>query len=185
MGIFGATPAQALKEVVPQATRRLVLEEGYRVDGRGVTDVRPIWSRAGCLPRVHESALFTRGETQALAVTTLGSDAAAQRQDSMSEDYATGKQNFYLQYFFPPSSVGVTGRTGGMPGRREVGHDMLAQRALAPIVPNEDEFPYTIRLESTITESNGSSSMASVCGGCLAMMDAGSDAAVRLKGRTA
>ncbi|KAL0019747.1 hypothetical protein WJX77_011122 [Trebouxia sp. C0004] len=176
MGTVGATPAQvsrALKEVASHTTRRLVLEEGYRVDGRGVTDVRPIWSRAGCLPRVHGSALFTRGETQALAVTTLGSDAAAQRQDSMSEDYATGKQNFYLQYFFPPSSVGETGRTGGMPGRREVGHGMLAQRALAPIVPDEEEFPYTIRLESTITESNGSSSMASVCGGCLAMMDAG------------
>ncbi|KAL3136300.1 hypothetical protein ABBQ32_007306 [Trebouxia sp. C0010 RCD-2024] len=149
MGSIAATPAQvsrALKEVASKATRRLVLEEGYRVDGRGVTDVRPIWSRAGCLPRVHGSALFTRGETQALAVTTLGSDAAAQRQDSMSEDYATGKVNFYLQYFFPPSSVGETGRTGGMPGRREVGHGMLAQRALAPIVPDEVKLLFPVRL---------------------------------------
>jgi polyribonucleotide nucleotidyltransferase len=151
--------------------RELVLRDGYRADGRGVGDVRPIVSRAGVLPRTHGSALFTRGETQALAVTTLGARDSVQRIDSMSSG-DDEQRRFYLQYFFPPSSVGETGRVGG-PGRREVGHGNLAERALAPVVPPEAEFPYTVRVESTITESNGSSSMASVCGGCLAMLDAG------------
>jgi len=159
----------ALKRAESGVMRRLVLEEGYRADGRQVEEVRPIWSRAAVLPRTHGSALFTRGETQALAVTTLGCKDSAQRVDSMSSDE---DRRFYLQYFFPPSSVGETGRTGA-PGRREVGHGNLAERALAPVVPAETEFPYTIRVESTITESNGSSSMASVCGGCLSMLDAG------------
>ena len=115
--------------------------------------------------------MFTRGETQAIAVTTLGCKESAQRVDSMGSEQDEDRR-FYLQYFFPPSSVGETGRIGA-PGRREIGHGNLAERALAPIVPAERAFPYTIRVESTITESNGSSSMASVCGGCLSMMDAG------------
>lgn len=165
------TVSLALKRVESRVMRNLVLNEGYRADGRGVNEVRPIWSRASVLPRTHGSALFTRGETQALAVTTLGCKDSAQRVDAMATE-GEDNRRFYLQYFFPPSSVGETGRTGP-PGRREVGHGNLAERALAPVVPPENEFPYTIRVESTITESNGSSSMASVCGGCLAMQDAG------------
>ncbi|KAL4853937.1 Polyribonucleotide nucleotidyltransferase [Chlorella vulgaris] len=164
------TVSMALKRVESAIMRRLVLEAGFRADGRGVADVRPIWSRAAVLPRTHGSVLFTRGETQALAVTTLGCNRSAQRIDSMSVE--DEEQRFYLQYSFPPSSVGETGRTGA-PGRREVGHGNLAERALLPVVPDEASFPYTIRVESTITESNGSSSMASVCGGCLSMLDAG------------
>lgn len=171
------TPLQismALKAVESRVMRSLVLDEGLRADGRGVTDIRPITSRAAVLPCTHGSALFTRGETQALCVTTLGSADDALRSDSMrkpdGEDPGSGR--FYLQYHFPPSSVGETGRTGA-PGRRELGHGELAQRALAPVVPPADTFPYTVRVESTITESNGSSSMASVCGGCLSMLDAG------------
>ena len=165
------TVSQALKRVESGVMRSLVLKEGYRADGRGVNEVRPIWSRAGVLPRTHGSVLFTRGETQALAVTTLGCKDSAQRVDSMAVEDEENRR-FYLQYFFPPSSVGETGRMGA-PGRREVGHGNLAERALAPVVPPDSEFPYTVRVESTITESNGSSSMASVCGGCLAMLDAG------------
>lgn len=161
----------ALKRVESVVMRNLVLKEGHRADGRSVDQVRPIVCRAGLLPRTHGSALFTRGETQALAVTTLGCKQSAQRVDSMASE-EDEERRFYLQYFFPPSSVGETGRVGA-PGRREVGHGNLAERALAPVVPSEDEFPYTVRVESTITESNGSSSMASVCGGCLAMLDAG------------
>ena len=161
----------SLKRLESKIMRNLVLKEGYRADGRGVDQVRPIWSRAGLLPRTHGSALFTRGETQALAVTTLGCKDSAQRVDAMALE-EDEERRFYLQYFFPPSSVGETGRVGA-PGRREVGHGNLAERALVPVVPPESEFPYTIRVESTITESNGSSSMASVCGGCLSMLDAG------------
>ncbi|KAL4447781.1 hypothetical protein ABPG75_005000 [Micractinium tetrahymenae] len=164
------TVQMALKRVESAIMRRLVLEEGFRADGRSIDAVRPIWARAGVLPRTHGSVLFTRGETQAMAVTTLGCSRSAQRIDTMSAD--DEEQRFYLQYFFPPSSVGEVGRVGG-PGRREVGHGNLAERALLPVVPREEEFPYTIRVESTITESNGSSSMASVCGGCLSMLDAG------------
>ncbi|GFR41812.1 hypothetical protein Agub_g2582 [Astrephomene gubernaculifera] len=171
------TPLQlsmALKSVESRVMRSLVLEEGVRADGRGVGDIRPISCRAGLLPRTHGSALFTRGETQALCVATLGSGSDALRPDSMrkveAEDADSGR--FYLQYHFPPSCVGETGRVGA-PGRRELGHGELAQRALAPVLPPLASFPYTVRLESTITESNGSSSMASVCGGCLALMDAG------------
>ena len=167
------TVSLALKRVESGVMRSLVLNEGYRADGRGVNEVRSIWSRAGVLPRTHGSVLFTRGETQALAVTTLGAKESAQRVDSMAgSGNDEDNRRFYLQYFFPPSSVGETGRVGP-PGRREVGHGNLAERALAPVVPPESEFPYTVRVESTITESNGSSSMASVCGGCLAMLDAG------------
>ncbi|KXZ45459.1 hypothetical protein GPECTOR_54g200 [Gonium pectorale] len=171
------TPLQvsmALKSVESRVMRSLVLEEGLRADGRGVADIRPIFSRAGLLPRTHGSALFTRGETQAICVATLGSGTDALRTDSMrkADGEASEDGRFYLQYHFPPSSVGETGRTGA-PGRRELGHGELAQRALTPVVPPSSAFPYTVRVESTITESNGSSSMASVCGGCLAMLDAG------------
>lgn len=171
-----ATLAMAWKRVESSVMRQLVLKEGIRADGRSVDQVRPIWSRADVLARTHGSALFTRGETQALAVTTLGCRDMVQRVDAMTnvnEQYRKDEgQRFYLQYFFPPSSVGETGRVGA-PGRREVGHGNLAERALVPVIPGEEDFPYTIRVESTITESNGSSSMASVCGGCLAMLDAG------------
>lgn len=146
--------------------RRLLIEKGARPDGRKPNEVRPITSRCGLLPRVHGSALFTRGETQALVTVTLGSASAQQRADTISDD---DPQSFYLQYFFPPSSVGETGRTGA-PGRREVGHGKLAERALAPAVVDLQGFPYVIRVESLITESNGSSSMASVCGGTLALL---------------
>ncbi|KAI8473323.1 MAG: chloroplast polyribonucleotide phosphorylase [Monoraphidium minutum] len=195
-GVTDAQIQMAFKGAESAVMRGLVLKEGTRADGRGVADVRPITSRASVLPRTHGSALFTRGETQALCVTTLGTSADAQKVDSIrsatAESVADGAsdsdggggggggggrngmalETFYLQYFFPPSSVGETGRVGGV-GRRELGHGELAQRALAPVIPSKDEFPYTIRVESTITESNGSSSMASVCGGCLAMLDAG------------
>lgn len=165
------TVSMGWKRVESRIMRNLVLNEGQRADGRGTGDVRPIWSRASILPRTHGSALFTRGETQAIAVTTLGCKDSAQKIDSMASE-EDEERRFYLQYFFPPSSVGETGRIGA-PGRREIGHGNLAERALVPVVPSESDFPYTIRVESTITESNGSSSMASVCGGCLSMMDAG------------
>lgn len=162
--------AMAFKKCESAVMRRLVLDQGRRADGRALRDVRPIWHRCGVLPRTHGSALFTRGETQALAVTTLGSETDSLRGSGFAEEEDAAR--FYLQYFFPPSSVGETGRVGA-PGRRELGHGVLAERALAPAVPPAEEFPYTVRVESTITESNGSSSMASVCGGCLAMLDAG------------
>ncbi|XP_039063740.1 polyribonucleotide nucleotidyltransferase 1, chloroplastic-like isoform X1 [Hibiscus syriacus] len=158
------------KEVSSKFLRRRIVEGGKRSDGRSPEDIRPITSRCGLLPRAHGSALFTRGETQSLAVVTLGDRQMAQRLDNLAsvEEF----KRFYLQYSFPPSSVGEVGRMGA-PSRREIGHGTLAERALEPILPTEDEFPYTIRVESTITESNGSSSMASVCGGCLALQDAG------------
>ncbi|XP_010525003.1 PREDICTED: polyribonucleotide nucleotidyltransferase 1, chloroplastic [Tarenaya hassleriana] len=158
------------KEVSSKFLRRRIVEGGKRSDGRTVDEIRPISSRCGLLPRAHGSALFTRGETQALAVVTLGDKLMAQRIDNLegSDEY----KRFYLQYTFPPSSVGEVGRIGA-PSRREIGHGTLAERALEPILPDDDDFPYTIRVESTITESNGSSSMASVCGGCLALRDAG------------
>ncbi|BFI33697.1 polyribonucleotide nucleotidyltransferase [Marchantia polymorpha subsp. ruderalis] len=167
-----------LKEVSSKVMRKFIIQKGVRSDGRGVTDVRPIESSCGLLPRTHGSALFTRGETQALAVATLGGGDMAQRVDNLTN--TEDKRRFYLQYAFPPSSVGEVGRSGA-PSRREIGHGTLAERALEPILPTMDNFPYTVRLESTITESNGSSSMASVCGGCLAMLDAG----VPLKGSVA
>lgn len=143
--------------------------DGLRCDGRKPNEIRRIDVQTGFLPSVHGSALFTRGETQSLATATLGDSSMRQKIDKL--DGLTEKR-FYLQYTFPPSCVGETGRVGA-PGRREVGHGNLAERALIPVLPTEDEFPYTIRVESLITESHGSSSMASVCGGCLALMDAG------------
>jgi polyribonucleotide nucleotidyltransferase len=157
------------KNLQSSLMRKMVLAEKKRIDGRGLKDIRPIDVEQSILPRTHGSSLFTRGETQSLAVCTLGGENTAQRFEDL---HGEGTQRFYLQYFFPPFSVGEVGRIGA-PGRREVGHGKLAERALAAILPKQEEFPYVIRLESNITESNGSSSMASVCGGCLALMDAG------------
>jgi polyribonucleotide nucleotidyltransferase len=157
------------KNLQSSLMRKMVLAEKKRIDGRGLKDIRPIDIEQSVLPRTHGSSLFTRGETQALAVCTLGGENTAQRFEDL---HGEGTQRFYLQYFFPPFSVGEVGRIGA-PGRREVGHGKLAERALAAVLPKQEDFPYVIRLESNITESNGSSSMASVCGGCLALMDAG------------
>ncbi|KAL5539031.1 hypothetical protein UlMin_043691 [Ulmus minor] len=158
------------KEVTSKYLRRCIVENGRRSDGRTLEDIRPINSRCGLLPRAHGSALFTRGETQSLAVVTLGDKQMAQRIDNLVD--VDEMKRFYLQYSFPLSCVGEVGRIGA-PSRREIGHGMLAERSLEPILPSDDDFPYTVRVESTITESNGSSSMASVCGGCLALQDAG------------
>nr|XP_016488021.1 PREDICTED: probable polyribonucleotide nucleotidyltransferase 1, chloroplastic [Nicotiana tabacum] len=158
------------KEVTSKLLRKRIVERGKRSDGRTPQEIRVIDARCGLLPRAHGSALFTRGETQSLAVVTLGDKQMAQKIDNLVDD--DEYKRFYLQYSFPPSCVGEAGRVGA-PSRREIGHGMLAERALGPILPPEDDFPYTVRVESTITESNGSSSMASVCGGCLALQDAG------------
>ena len=157
------------KELEADIVRRSILETGKRIDGRSVDQVRPIVSEVGVLPRAHGSALFTRGETQALVVATLGTGDDEQLIDALEGKYF---EKFMLHYNFPPFSVGETGRMGA-PGRREVGHGKLAWRAIRPMLPSYEEFPYTIRLVSEIFESNGSSSMASVCGASLALMDAG------------
>jgi polyribonucleotide nucleotidyltransferase len=149
--------------------RNMILEKGSRADGRGPTDIRPITCEVGVLPRTHGSALFTRGETQSLAVVTLGTSDDEQRIDALEGEYY---RTFMLHYNFPPFSVGEA-RPLRSPGRREVGHGALAERALKPVIPDTEKFPYTLRLVSDILESNGSSSMATVCGGSLAMMDAG------------
>lgn len=150
--------------------RNDVLETGIRIDGRDTTTIRPIVIEAGLLPRVHGSSLFTRGETQVLAAATLGTSQDEQRLDNLfTRDF---RKRFLLHYNFPPFSVGETSFRLG-PGRREIGHGMLAERAIAAIVPDHDQFPYTIRIVCETLESNGSSSMASVCSGCLALMDAG------------
>ncbi len=146
-----------------------LLKTGSRIDGRSTTQIRPIVCEVGVLPRVHGSALFTRGETQAIVVTTLGTGQDEQVIDAIEGEY---KERFMLHYNFPPYSVGECGRMGA-PGRREIGHGKLAWRAINPIIPKSDDFPYTMRVVSEITESNGSSSMASVCGASLALMDAG------------
>lgn len=160
---------KALKDIQAKIMRRMILKENLRSDGRKTTEIRPIDIEQGLLPRAHGSSLFTRGETQSVAVCTLGGESMGQRFEDLDGD---GIRRFYLQYFFPPFSVGEVGRTGA-PGRREIGHGKLAERALEAALPSKSTFPYTIRLESNITESNGSSSMATVCGGCLAMMEAG------------
>jgi polyribonucleotide nucleotidyltransferase len=161
--------SSAFKEAEANILRRDIIEHGKRVDGRPLDKVRQIVSEVGVLPRAHGSALFTRGETQALVVATLGTGEDEQWIDALEGTY---KEKFLLHYNFPPFSVGETGRMGS-PGRREIGHGKLAWRALRPMLPSAAEFPYTIRLVSEIFESNGSSSMASVCGGALALMDAG------------
>ena len=157
------------KELEADIVRGSILKTSKRIDGRDTKTVRPIVAEVGVLPRTHGSALFTRGETQALVVATLGTGQDEQIIDALEGEYRT---NFMLHYNFPPFSVGETGRTGS-PGRREVGHGKLAWRAINPIKPSKEDFPYTVRVVAEITESNGSSSMATVCGASLAMMDAG------------
>jgi len=157
------------KKLEAEIVRGAILKDGKRIDGRTTTQIRPIVGETHFLPRAHGSALFTRGETQTIATCTLGTKDAEQMIDGLN---GLRYEHFMLHYNFPPYSVGEVGRFGA-PGRREVGHGKLAWRALHPVLPSKEEFPYTIRLTSDITESNGSSSMASVCGGSLAMMDAG------------
>jgi polyribonucleotide nucleotidyltransferase len=180
LGHFGAqggesskySPQQVggvFKELEGKIVRWNILDTGKRIDGRDVKTVRPIVCEVGVLPRTHGSALFTRGETQALVVATLGTGEDEQFVDALQGTY---KETFLLHYNFPPFSVGETGRIGA-PGRREIGHGKLAWRAIHPVLPAHLEFPYTIRVVSEITESNGSSSMATVCGTSLALMDAG------------
>ena len=161
--------ADAFKEIEKNVVRTSILKTGKRIDGRDLKTVRPIDCQVHVIPRTHGSALFTRGETQALVVATLGTGEDEQWIDSLEGTY---KETFLLHYNFPPFSVGEVGRMGS-PGRREIGHGKLAWRAVHPMIPNSETFPYTIRVVSEITESNGSSSMASVCGASLAMMDAG------------
>jgi polyribonucleotide nucleotidyltransferase len=160
---------EVFHDLQAKVVRWNVLDTGIRIDGRDVKTVRPILAEVGILPRTHGSALFTRGETQALVVATLGTGEDEQFVDSLEGTY---KERFLLHYNFPPYSVGETGRMGS-PGRREIGHGKLAWRAIHPMLPTAAEFPYTIRVVSEITESNGSSSMATVCGSSLALMDAG------------
>jgi polyribonucleotide nucleotidyltransferase len=159
----------AIGKLEKKTVRSRILAGESRIDGRDTSTVRPITIRTGVLPRAHGSALFTRGETQALVVTTLGTERDAQLIDTLAGNY---KEQFMLHYNFPPYCVGETGRVGGTK-RREVGHGKLAKRGVSAVMPNNEDFPYTIRIVSEITESNGSSSMASVCGSSLSMMDAG------------
>ena len=158
-----------LFEVEAKIVRSQILAGEPRIDGRDTRTVRPIEIRNGVLPRVHGSALFTRGETQALVAATLGTDRDSQKIDALAGEYS---EHFMLHYNMPPFATGETGRVG-TPKRREIGHGRLAKRALVAVLPDRGEFPYSMRVVSEITESNGSSSMASVCGGCLALMDAG------------
>src|SRR5829696_179545 len=161
--------AGVFKDLEAKIVRWNILDTGRRIDGRDLQTVRPIVAEVGILPRAHGSSLFTRGETQAMVVATLGTGEDEQFVDALQGTY---KETFLLHYNFPPYSVGETGRMGG-PGRREIGHGKLAWRAIHPILPAHHEFPYTLRVVSEITESNGSSSMATVCGTSLALMDAG------------
>lgn len=161
--------ADALYYLNKEVMRKKILEQGIRPDGRKVTEVRPIWCEVGVLPRVHGSAVFTRGQTQALTITTLGSTSEGQILDGLSnEDF----KRYIHHYNMPPYATGEAGRMKS-PGRREIGHGALAERALLPVIPSEEEFPYALRLVSEILSSNGSSSMASVCGSTLSLMDAG------------
>jgi polyribonucleotide nucleotidyltransferase len=167
-GIDNMAVNKLFKEIEADVVRADILQ-GKRIDGRNTTTVRPIMAEAGILPRAHGSAVFTRGETQALVVTTLGTGQDEQLIDAIEGEY---RENFMLHYNFPPFSVGETGRMGAT-GRREIGHGKLAWRAIKPLLPTKEQFPYTLRVVSEITESNGSSSMATVCGTSLALMDAG------------
>ena len=167
--LVDATLGDIFKSVEQDIVRRGIIETKQRIDGRTTSDVRPIAVEVGLLPRAHGSALFTRGETQALVTATLGTGQDEQIIDGLAEDY---REHFMLHYNFPPYSVGEAGRVG-FTGRREIGHGKLAWRAVHPLMPTKLDFPYTVRVVSEITESNGSSSMATVCGSSLAMMDAG------------
>ena len=168
-GVEGSHISAEFKELEADILRGSVIKTGKRIDGRDTKTVRPIVSEVGVLPRAHGSALFTRGETQALVVATLGTGEDEQMIDSLEGTY---KEAFMLHYNFPPYSVGEAGRMGS-PGRREIGHGKLAWRAIRPLLPSKEKFPYTIRVVSEITESNGSSSMATVCGTSLSLMDSG------------
>ncbi|WP_370178046.1 polyribonucleotide nucleotidyltransferase, partial [Alteriqipengyuania sp.] len=163
------TAIKLTKKLESEIVRGAILKDGTRIDGRKLDQVRPIEAMVGLLPRTHGSSLFTRGETQAICTTTLGTKDAEQMIDGLE---GLSYNHFMLHYNFPPYSVGEVGRFG-FTGRREIGHGKLAWRALHPVLPSHEDFPYTIRVLSDITESNGSSSMATVCGGCLSMMDAG------------
>src|SRR5204863_2844426 len=158
-----------VKKLEAEIVRTAILKKGQRIDGRNTTQIRPIEAMVHFLPRAHGSALFTRGETQSICTTTLGTKESEQMIDGLT---GLSYERFMLHYNFLPYSVGEVGRLGA-PGRRDVGHGKLAWRALKGVLPTHDEFPYTIRILSDITESNGSSSMATVCGGSLSMMDAG------------
>jgi polyribonucleotide nucleotidyltransferase len=160
---------ELLKAIEADIVRNAILDTGLRIDGRDTKTIRPIYVEVGLLPRTHGSALFTRGETQALCVATLGTGDDEQIIDALEGEY---RERFLLHYNFPPYSVGEAGRLGA-PGRREIGHGKLAWRAIRPLLPSKEQFPYTVRVVSEITESNGSSSMATVCGSSLALMDAG------------
>ncbi|MHC4963716.1 MAG: polyribonucleotide nucleotidyltransferase, partial [Planctomycetota bacterium] len=160
---------EAFRRLEKKAAGKLVAEKGIRADGRGLTEVRPLEIEVGIFARTHGSAFFQRGETQSLAICVLGTTRNEQIVDGLMPEYA---KKFYLHYNFPPFATGEAKRIMG-PGRREIGHGALAERSLLAILPELEEFPYTIRVISEITESNGSSSMASVCGGCMALMDAG------------
>jgi len=160
---------ELLKAIEADIVRNAILDTGLRIDGRDTKTIRPIYVEVGLLPRTHGSALFTRGETQALCVATLGTGDDEQIIDALEGEY---RERFLLHYNFPPYSVGEAGRFGA-PGRREIGHGKLAWRAIRPLLPSKEQFPYTVRVVSEITESNGSSSMATVCGSSLALMDAG------------
>ena len=166
---MGSEIREAVHALEKKMVRQMILEEGKRIDGRSFTEVRPIECVVGLLPRVHGSALFTRGETQGMVLTTLGTEKDEQRMESIYGDHF---RSFILHYNFPPYSVGEAKRLSG-PGRREIGHGALARRALVPVLPQKEDFKYSIRVVSEILESNGSSSMASVCGGSLSLMDAG------------
>src|SRR5437868_5425266 len=173
-GLFADEDERALaiklfKDIEKDIVRGAILRDGTRIDGRDTRTVRPISCDVGILPRAHGSALFTRGETQALVVATLGTGQDEQVIDALEGEY---RENFMLHYNFPPYATGEAGRMGS-PGRRDIGHGKLAWRAIHPLLPTKESFPYTIRVVSEITESNGSSSMASVCGASLALMDAG------------
>jgi polyribonucleotide nucleotidyltransferase len=168
-GLSAEAAKSLFKDLEADIVRNAILDRGIRIDGRDTRTVRPIVAEVGVLPRAHGSALFTRGETQALCVATLGTGQDEQIIDALEGEY---REHFMLHYNFPPYSVGEAGRMGS-PGRREIGHGKLAWRAVHPLLPAKDKFPYTLRVVSEITESNGSSSMATVCGTSLALMDAG------------
>ncbi|HAA63720.1 MAG TPA: polyribonucleotide nucleotidyltransferase, partial [Thermoanaerobacter sp.] len=160
---------EVLYNIMKEQMRKMITEERIRVDGRGLDDIRPIWCEVGVLPRTHGSAIFTRGQTQVLTVATLGALGDIQILDGIGDEEA---KRYMHHYNFPPYSVGEVRPLRG-PGRREIGHGALAERALEPVIPSEEEFPYTIRLVSEVLSSNGSTSQASVCGSTLALMDAG------------
>ena len=168
-GIEAEKAKPVFKDLEAAVVRNAILDTGVRIDGRDTKSIRPILAEVGVLPRAHGSALFTRGETQAFCVATLGTGQDEQVIDALEGEY---REHFMLHYNFPPYSVGEAGRMGS-PGRREIGHGKLAWRALHPLLPDKEKFPYTLRVVSEITESNGSSSMATVCGSSLALMDAG------------